>query len=244
MWISIRMTSRLEAKGLVRRFSRLRAVDGITFDLQAGELLTIFGPNGAGKTTLLNILAGVMCPDEGQVLLDGNVVVGSERQWRKEVGLVTHQTMLYDRLTAVENLSFYSKLFSLEDSERRIRDALEDLKIKEVADQPVGSLSRGFQQRIALARALLHDPKILLLDEPYIGLDLYASRLLRDLISQLKDGERTVVLVTHNFGQGLELADRIAIQVSGQFIFTGSSDGVELTEFEEFYCRKIEEVRP
>tara|TARA_B100000530_G_C15934525_1_gene478446 strand:- start:2533 stop:3249 length:717 start_codon:yes stop_codon:yes gene_type:complete len=238
------MTSRLEAKGLVRRFSRLRAVDGITFDLQAGELLTIFGPNGAGKTTLLNILAGVMCPDEGQVLLDGNVVVGSERQWRKEVGLVTHQTMLYDRLTAVENLSFYSKLFSLEDSERRIRDALEGLKIKEVADQPVGSLSRGFQQRIALARALLHDPKILLLDEPYIGLDLYASRLLRDLISQLKDGERTVVLVTHNFGQGLELADRIAIQVSGQFIFTGSSDGVELTEFEEFYCRKIEEVRP
>ena len=238
------MTSRLEAKGLVRRFSRLRAVDGITFDLQAGELLTIFGPNGAGKTTLLNILAGVMCPDEGQVLLDGNVVVGSERQWRKEVGLVTHQTMLYDRLTAVENLSFYSKLFSLEDSERRIRDALEGLKIKEVADQPVGSLSRGFQQRIALARALLHDPKILLLDEPYIGLDLYASRLLRDLISQLKDGERTVVLVTHNFGQGLELADRIAIQVSGQFIFTGASDGVELTEFEEFYCRKIEEVRP
>ena len=238
------MTSRLEAKGLVRRFSRLRAVDGITFDLQAGELLTIFGPNGAGKTTLLNIIAGVMCPDEGQVLLDGNVVVGSERQWRKEFGLVTHQTMLYDRLTAVENLSFYSKLFSLEDSERRIRDALEGLKIKEVADQPVGSLSRGFQQRIALARALLHDPKILLLDEPYIGLDLYASRLLRDLISQLKDGERTVVLVTHNFGQGLELADRIAIQVSGQFIFTGSSDGVELTEFEEFYCRKIEEVRP
>ena len=238
------MTSRLEAKGLVRRFSRLRAVDGITFDLKAGELLTIFGPNGAGKTTLLNILAGVMYPDEGQVLLDGNVVVGSERQWRKEVGLVTHQTMLYDRLTAVENLSFYSKLFSLEDSERRIRDALEGLKIKEVADQPVGSLSRGFQQRIALARALLHDPKILLLDEPYIGLDLYASRLLRDLISQLKDGERTVVLVTHNFGQGLELADRIAIQVSGQFIFTGSSDGVELTEFEEFYCRKIEEVRP
>ena len=238
------MTSRLEAKGLVRRFSRLRAVDGITFDLQAGELLTIFGPNGAGKTTLLNILAGVMCPDEGQVLLDGNVVVGSERQWRKEFGLVTHQTMLYDRLTAVENLSFYSKLFNLEDSERRIWDAMEDLKVKEVANQPVGSLSRGFQQRIALARALLHDPKILLLDEPYIGLDLYASRLLRDLISQLKDGERTVVLVTHNFGQGLELADRIAIQVSGQFIFTGSSDGVELTEFEEFYCRKIEEIRP
>ena len=238
------MTSRLEAKGLVRRFSRLRAVDDITFDLQAGELLTIFGPNGAGKTTLLNILAGVMYPDEGQVLLDGNVVVGSERQWRKEFGLVTHQTMLYDRLTTVENLSFYSKLFNLEDSERRIWDAMEDLKVKEGANQPVGSLSRGFQQRIALARALLHDPKILLLDEPYIGLDLYASRLLRDLISQLKDGERTVVLVTHNFGQGLELADRIAIQVSGQFIFTGSSDGVELTEFEEFYCRKIEELRP
>ena len=101
-----------------------------------------------------------------------------------------------------------------------------------------------FFYTVAEAKEEVKLKKILLLDEPYIGLDLYASRLLRDLISQLKDGERTVVLVTHNFGQGLELADRIALQVSGQFIFTGSSDGVELTEFEEFYCRKIEEVRP
>ena len=234
----------IQTHALEKRYGSFQALHPLDLRVEPGEVFGFLGPNGAGKTTLLNILAGVMCPDEGQVLLDGNVVVGSERQWRKEFGLVTHQTMLYDRLTTVENLSFYSKLFNLEDSERRIWDAMEDLKVKEVANQPVGSLSRGFQQRIALARALLHDPKILLLDEPYIGLDLYASRLLRDLISQLKDGERTVVLVTHNFGQGLELADRIAIQVSGQFIFTGSSDGVELTEFEEFYCRKIEELRP
>ncbi len=237
------MNPRLEVNDLVRRFSRLTAVDEISFDLRAGELLTIFGPNGAGKTTLLKILAGVMVADEGEVLVDGSIVDGSERTWRKEIGIVTHQTMLYDRLTALENLVFYSALFEIEDSEGRIMELMESLEFSQVADQLVGNLSRGFQQRIALARALLHDPKILLLDEPYVGLDLYASRLLRNQILKVKNGDRSVVLVTHNFGQGLELADKIAIQVDGKILFQKSSDGVQLKEFEDFYCDTVEECQ-
>ena len=115
-------------------------------------------------------------------------------------------------------------------------DKMRTFDVLEQADRLVGSLSRGFQQRLALARALLHDPKVLLLDEPYAGLDLYASRLLRDRISSLKDGNRTVVLVTHSFEQGLELADRIAIQARGRFVFTALNQSFHLTEFEQLYC--------
>ena len=105
------MMVRLQAKGLVRKFAGKRAVDGIGFDLDPGELLTIFGPNGVGKTTLLKILAGVLSPNEGQIMIDSNLVDVVQRSWRSQVGIVTHQTMLYDRLTVRENLLFYSKLF-------------------------------------------------------------------------------------------------------------------------------------
>ena len=235
------MMVRLQAKGLVRKFAGKRAVDGIGFDLDSGELLTIFGPNGAGKTTLLKILAGVLSPNEGQIMIDSNLVDVVQRSWRSQVGIVTHQTMLYDRLTVRENLLFYSKLFQLEDPQDKIRKSMQTLEVLDVADQIVGSLSRGFQQRIALARALLHNPKILLLDEPYVGLDLYASRMLRERISRLKDGDRTVVLVTHSFEQGLELADKMAIQCRGRFVFTGSGKGVDLSELENLYCSKLED---
>jgi heme exporter protein A len=225
------MIPRLQAVDVSRTFVGTRAVDGISFDLNSGELLSIFGPNGAGKTTLLKILAGVIRADEGQV----------SRLWRSQIGIVTHQTMLYDQLSARENLLFYAKLFDLEDPEDRIRESMITLDVLEMADRLVGSLSRGFQQRLALARALLHDPKVLLLDEPYAGLDLYASRLLRDRISSLKDGNRTIVLVTHSFEQGLELADRIAIQARGRFVFTALNESFHLTEFEQLYCDTLQE---
>jgi heme exporter protein A len=227
------MIPRLQAVDVSRTFVGTRAVDGISFDLNSGELLSIFGPNGAGKTTLLKILAGVIRADEGQVSIDQKAVEASDRLWRSQIGIVTHQTMLYDQLSARENLLFYP--------EDRIRESMITLDVLEMADRLVGSLSRGFQQRLALARALLHDPKVLLLDEPYAGLDLYASRLLRDRISSLKDGNRTIVLVTHSFEQGLELADRIAIQARGRFVFTALNESFHLTEFEQLYCDTLQE---
>jgi heme exporter protein A len=235
------MIPRLQAADVSRSFAGTLAVDGISFDLNSGEFLSIFGPNGAGKTTLLKILAGVIRADEGQVSIDQKAVEASDRSWRSQIGIVTHQTMLYDQLSGRENLLFYAKLFDIEDPEDRIRESMITLDVLEQADRLVGSLSRGFQQRLALARALLHNPKVLLLDEPYAGLDLYASRLLRDRMSSLKDGNRTVVLVTHSFEQGLELADRIAIQAKGRFVFTGSNEGFHLTEFEQLYWDTLQE---
>ena len=234
------MSFGLEAIGLVRNFGGLRAVDGVSFQLRPGELLTVFGPNGAGKTTLLRMLAGVMRPNSGHVRVAGAPADVASRDWRHRVGIVSHQSLLYGRLTTTENLMFYGRLFGLTDLKTRIPERLEAMGLSERAGTPVCELSRGLKQRVALARALLHDPEVVLLDEPYTGLDSYASAVLREQLAALKDGLRTVVLVTHNLKQGLELADRVAIQVRGRFSSVMDSGSLDLTGLEALYQAAVE----
>lgn len=234
-------TATLEARGLVREFAGFPAVDGIDFQLTAGRLLTVFGPNGAGKTTLLRILAGGLRPTRGQVLLDGNSVDVGDREWRRRIGVVSHQGFLYGQLTVAENLEFYGRLFGLSDLAQRVPERLGAVGLENRSRSPVRTLSRGMRQRLALARALLHDPEVVLLDEPYTGLDAQAAAVLRDVLASLKDGRRTVVLVTHNLGQGLELADRVAIQVAGRFRWIDDRDRVDASTFEAFYRDVVEE---
>ncbi len=234
-------TPTLEARGLVREFAGFPAVDGIDFQLTAGRLLTVFGPNGAGKTTLLRILAGGLRPTRGQVLLDGNSVDVGDREWRRRIGVVSHQGFLYGQLTVAENLEFYGRLFGLSDLAQRVPERLGAVGLENRSRSPVRTLSRGMRQRLALARALLHDPEVVLLDEPYTGLDAQAAAVLRDVLASLKDGRRTVVLVTHNLGQGLELADRVAIQVAGRFRWIDDRDRVDASTFEAFYRDVVEE---
>ena len=231
----------LEAKGLVRDFAGFPAVDGVDFQLGAGRLLTVFGPNGAGKTTLLRILAGGLRPTKGQVHLDGVAVELGDREWRKRIGVVSHQGFLYDQLTVEENLEFYGRLFGLSDLATRVPERLTQVGLEERARSAVRTLSRGMRQRLALARALLHDPEVVLLDEPYTGLDAQAAAVLRGVLSSLKDGRRTVVLVTHNLSQGLELADRVAIQVAGRFRWVDDREQVEASTFEAFYRDVVED---
>ena len=230
----------LEAEGLVRTFGGLRAVDEVSFQLRPGELLTVFGPNGAGKTTLLRMLGGVMRPTSGQVRVAGEAADASGRDWRHRVGVVSHQSLLYGPLTTTENLQFYGRLFGLNDLETRIPERLASLGLSDRAHRPVRELSRGLKQRVALARALLHDPEVVLLDEPYTGLDPHASAVLRDQLASLKDGRRTVVLVTHNLIQGLELADRVAIQVQGRFASVTDAGSLDLVGFEALYHSTVE----
>ncbi len=225
----------LEAQGLVRTFGGLRAVDGVSFQLQPGELLTVFGPNGAGKTTLLRMLGGVMKPTSGQVRVAGAPADVASRDWRHRVGIVSHQSLLYGQLSIEENLRFYGGLFGLTDMKTRIPERLASLGLSDRGRTPVRDLSRGLKQRVALARALLHDPEVLLLDEPYTGLDPHASGVLREQLASLKDGRHTVVLVTHNLIQGLELADRVAIQVQGRFSSVTDSGSLDLSGFEALY---------
>ncbi len=234
------MTFGLEAAGLVRDFGGLRAVDGVSFQLQPGELLAVFGPNGAGKTTLLRMLAGVMRPTDGHVRVAGEAADVASREWRHRVGIVSHQSLLYGQLTMAENLFFYGRLFGLTDLKTRVPERLAEVGLSDRAQTPVRDLSRGLKQRVALARALLHDPEVVLLDEPYTGLDPHASAVLREQLALLKDGRRTVVLVTHNLKQGLELADLVAIQVQGRFSSIVNAADLDQAGVEAWYHATVE----
>jgi heme exporter protein A len=233
----------LEARGLVRTFGGLTAVDRVSLSLEAGESLTLFGPNGAGKTTLLRMLGGGLQPTEGTVWLGGQAITGRTTAWRHRLGVLSHRSYLYGHLTCAENLRFFGTLYGLDDLARRIPERLERVGLLARADDPMRTLSRGMRQRLALARTLLHDPEVVLLDEPYTGLDAHAADILRGVLSALRDGRRTVVLVTHNLTQGLELADRVAIQVAGRIVFDEPREVVEAGTFERDYRRVVEGAR-
>ena len=234
------MSVGLEAIELGRTFGGCRAVDGVSFQLDRGLLLAVFGPNGAGKSTLLRMLAGVLRPTSGQIRVAGEAARVPDREWRRRVGVVSHESFLHGHLTAEENLLFYGRLFGLQHLKERVREHVEAMGLREGAGVPVADLSRGFQQRVALARALLHDPEVVLLDEPYTGLDAHAAGLLREQLGSLKDGRRTVVLVTHNLRQGLELADRVAIQVRGRFVTVEERGQIDANGFGSLYRATVE----
>lgn len=238
--VSRRAPSVLSARGLTREYGVVVAVDGIDLELAAGEFLTIFGPNGAGKTSLLSLLGGRLRPSGGEVWVGGERLDFRETSWRSRIGVLSHQSFLYAHLTVAENLRFFGKLFGLRDLDERVPARLEQVGLADRADFLARQLSHGMRQRAALARALLHDPDLVLLDEPYTGLDPYAAAVLRGVLSSLKDGERTVVMVTHNLTQGLELANRVAIQVRGRFAWEGTRDEIDPDAFEHFYHRVVE----
>ena len=230
----------LRAAGLTREYGTVVAVNGIDLELRAGDFLTIFGPNGAGKTSLLSLLGGRLRPSGGEVYVGGDRLDFGATGWRSRIGVLSHQSFLYAHLTVAENLRFFGTLFGLTDLDRRIPERLAQVGLADRADFKARQLSHGMRQRAALARALLHDPELVLLDEPYTGLDPYASSVLRDVLSSLKDGQRTVVMVTHNLTQGLELSNRIAIQVRGRFAWYGMRSEVRPEDFEHFYHRVVE----
>ena len=226
------MTLLLRATGLKKRYGPLWAVSGIDLDLHAGDVLALFGPNGAGKSSLLHLLGGTARPTSGTVTLgqDGEGKSGSARS---SIGLLSHAGFLYGALTARENLRFYARLHGLSGIDARVDEQLERMKLSGRADVPVASLSHGMRRRLALARALIHAPRIVLLDEPYAGLDPGASELLGGVLAELSDGARAVVLVTHNLPHGLSLATRVAICVRGRFAWEGrrSELGPDPTNF-------------
>jgi heme exporter protein A len=230
----------LEATGLTREYGSVVAVNGIDLALGAGEFLSVFGPNGAGKSSLLGMLGGAMRPTRGEVRIRGSRLAYGDPTWRRRVGILSHRGFLYGRLTAEENLRFYGRLFGLTDLDDRVPERLERVGLADRAAFQARQLSHGMRQRLALARALLHDPDVVLLDEPYTGLDPSAATLLRGVLTELRDGRRTVVMVTHNLSQGLELATRVAIQVAGRFAWTAPKGDIDETHFERRYHRVVE----
>ncbi|MDB4952182.1 MAG: transporter ATP-binding protein [Gemmatimonadetes bacterium] len=229
----------VEARQVEKRYGPVPALRGVSFSLAAGEFLTLFGPNGAGKTTLLRILCGAVRPTRGSVHVEGEPVADGEGGWRRRIGLLSHQTFLYPGLSAAENLEFYAKLYDLPDRRALVERALEGVGLAERRGDLVRTFSRGMQQRLAVARTLLHDPAVVFLDEPYTGLDPHAAAMLNRTLARLRDERRTVVLVTHNLSQGLEMADRVAVQVRGRWISDEPRGSVDAAAFERVYTDRV-----
>jgi heme exporter protein A len=199
----------LELRDVSKYFGDFVALDGAQLRLEQGESVLLYGPNGAGKTTLLRLLATLARPSKGQVLYNGQDVHRHSTGARAAIGFVSHTTFLYGELTVEENLRFCGTLFALARLEERIGEVLEFFDLGDRARTPVRKLSRGQQQRAALARACLHEPQMLLLDEPFTGLDAASTSTLEDLLRKLPVQGKTVVFSTHDFARGAALARRL-----------------------------------
>lgn len=207
----------VDASGLRRDFGRRRAVDGVDLSLGPGDCLALFGPNGAGKTTLLKLVAGLLAPTAGTVRVMGRAL-RSEAASRGSIGLISHQSMLYRALTSLENVEFAARLYGVPAPRDAAIAALDRLRVADRAQIPVRALSRGLQQRVAIARSIVHRPELLLLDEPYTGLDAAGAAALTEMLHDLRASHATLVLVTHNVDEGLTLASRAAIMLDGRFV--------------------------
>jgi heme exporter protein A len=228
-------------QGLRKSYGHMEALRGLDLRLEPGVFLTIFGPNGAGKTTFLKVLATLTRPTEGSALVGGKDVVREAAAVRKRVGVISHNTYLYAQLTGIENLEFYAGMYRVRAGRQRALELLKKMDLVTRMHDRVGTYSRGMQQRLSVARALLHDPELLLLDEPYTGLDQHASRVLSEVLEGLRDGNRTVIMTTHNLQEGLAGCDRAAILVEGQLVFDRGVSEIDASGFQQTYFSCVHE---
>jgi len=205
----------IDIRSLVKTFGLKPVLRGLNLHLAAGEFVALLGPNGAGKTTLLRILASLARPSLGEVRLAGHRLPGEAAAVRRILGVVSHQPLLYGDLTAEENLRFYARLYSLPQAKRRIDEILEMVGLDRRRRDRVREYSRGMQQRLAIGRAVLHDPLILLFDEPHTGLDQEASAMLDGVLRQVAGRGRTVLMTSHDLLRAADLASRIDILSGG-----------------------------
>ena len=227
----------IDVTELTKAFGPIHALRGITLSVDAGDALVIFGPNGAGKTTLLKTVATLMRPSSGSVRLFG-VDPQSDVRLRARIGMVSHQSYLYPGLTGEENLRFAARLYGVPRPADRVARLLETMGLRARGRDPVRTYSRGMVQRLSIARALVHDPPLLLLDEPYTGLDRQAAVVLTDLLAAMR-GTRTIVLTTHSIEQGLALCDRMAILVDGLIVYEADDGLRDLRAVERIYAECV-----
>lgn len=211
----------LEARNVSKFFGDLPALRDITLSIEPGQSVLLYGPNGAGKTTLLRTLAALSRPSEGEVLFAGQNLNRNTETAKAAIGFVSHASYLYGELTGRENLRFFGRLFGVKGLESRIDRALDLFTVRPRADELVRNLSRGLQQRMTLARALLHDPPFLLLDEPFTGLDADSAGSLERLLARLPADGKALVFSTHNYAQGAAIARRLVALERGRIKYDG-----------------------
>jgi ABC-2 type transport system ATP-binding protein len=215
----------IQAEGLSKLFDEFLAVDGVSLEIPAGQVLALLGPNGAGKTTTVRMLTSVLRPTRGRARVAGYDVIEQPARVRASVGVLTEQHGLYERMPALEYLDFFGQVYNLAAPLRRKRilELLDGFGLGEHHRRRIGEFSKGMRQKLALARALLHDPPVLLLDEPTSAMDPESARLVRDSIKALRSARRAILICTHNLAEAEELADQIAIIRRGRIIAQGAT---------------------
>jgi len=222
----------LELRGVWKSYGDTQALRDVWLGVRRGLVLAVLGPNGAGKSTLLRVAGGIARPNRGDVRLDGRPLA-TDPSVQRTVGFAGHLSFLYGHLTAEENLRFYAQLYG-SDPERTL-DQLDRFGLMPYRRRPVRTLSRGLVQRVSLARALLHDPQIILLDEPFTGLDLEAARVFRERIADLRAGGRAVLMATHAWADAQELADEAVVLVSGRLALQETASALDRDRLAALY---------
>ena len=232
----------VSTRGLAKSYGIFHALTGVNINVTRGTTLAIFGPNGAGKTTLIKMLAGVMRPSAGSITIEGLDMQEDASRLRSRIGLLSHHSFLYGSLSAEENLSFYASMYGVADAPQRIAQLLERVGLKSRRYDRVASFSRGMLQRLSLARALLHQPYVLMLDEPETGLDRQG---LDDMWSIIKSDtpQRTVIFTSHNFERALAACSDVLILNRGRVAFSTASQGLSADELQQIYHRETGEKR-
>ena len=224
----------VEARHLSKVFGSRKAVDDVSFELPEGSFLSIFGPNGAGKTTLLRVLSTLARPTDGEALVAGIDVREEPDEAREHIGLISHQPMLYPDLTAEENLLLYAKLYGVESPEARVAELLDAVGLTHRKLDLVRTFSRGMTQRVSIARALVHDPDVVFLDEPYSGLDPHAVDIFDGLIESVR-GDRTFVMVSHDLAKGFAMCTHALVLARGRVVAFAPKAELDYDEFAELY---------
>lgn len=224
----------IKTKKLSKVFGNRRAVDNVSIEVPQGAFLSIFGPNGAGKTTLLRVLSTLSRATSGSATLMGVDLKDDPDKARDHIGLISHNSMLYPDLTAEENLLIYARLYGVEDPEARVLELLEAVELKHRRLDVVRTFSRGMTQRLSIARALIHDPGVVFLDEPYSGLDPHAVEIFDELIDQQREG-RTFVMVSHDLQKGFAMCTHALVLAKGKVVAFDQKEAFDFDEFSTLY---------
>ena len=231
----------IHVESLVKSFGHTYALRSIDLEVAEGEFLTVVGPNGAGKTTLLRILATLLNPTSGRVRINGLDLSPGDAEVRRQIGFVSHQPLIYGNLTVEENLRFYARIYDVQPLDQRVDMLLDLVGLDERRHSLARTLSRGMQQRLSVARGIIHEPRILLFDEPYTGLDQQATRMLHGLLQTVGAKSHTVVMTTHNLEQGLALCDRLVMLSRGSIVYESDKASLTLSELQEAYWQHAED---
>ena len=228
----------IHLKSVVKRFGPIMVLRGLDMTVKSGEFVALLGPNGSGKTTTLRILASLSKPSSGLVQVAGHQLPEGAAAVRAQLGVVSHQPLLYGDLTAEENLSFYARLYSVERS--RIGEVLDLINLSHRKDHLVRTYSRGMQQRLAIGRAVLHNPRVLLLDEPHTGLDQEAGEILDSVLKEIALEGRTVVMTSHDLVRAANLATRLDILFKGKIMASAEKEDLGPADLIPFYRQALE----